>query len=197
MAWIHFIVLGCAAVCFSGCRSSDVVESVQMGSAVVAVSPVIASYGAAYGADASAQSSSIAVGAPAQWYSQKVTKSDLWRMNLQHGCKFHEPWKYMGTKDGEHYLALYPFLGFREMYRIAEDTYSIEAPFELTARTSKWREITVFSHLGIDQTLIIEPFLLEQSEGLVPVGVNVIQLDGLGGGVEDLFMQDVQILELK
>jgi len=161
-----------------------------MSSAVVAVSPVVASYGAAYGADASAQSSSIAVGAPKQWYSQQVTKSELWQKGMQHGYKFHEPWKYMGTKDGEHYLALYPFLGFREIYRITEDEYPIEDPFQLTSRTSKWRAITVFSHLGLDYPLVIEPLLLEQPEGLVPIPADVIQMDGL----EDLFMRDVQIL---
>lgn len=178
-----------------GCRSSDVVESAQVSSAVVAVSPLVVSYGAAYSADVSAQSSSMAVGTPNEWYSQKLTKSELWQKGMQHGYKFHEPWKYMGTMGGEHYLALYPFLGFREIYRIAEDEYLIEEPFDLTSRSSKWRDITVFTHHGAEHQLIIEPFLLEAPEGIEPFGVNVIQLNGLGGDVEDLFMQDVQILE--
>ena len=108
-------------------------------------------------------------------------------MNMQWDCKFHEPWKYMGTRDGEHYLSIYPVSGFRDIYRIAEDQYPIENPFELTSRPSKWRDITVFSYLGIEQTLSIEVPLLDSPEGLVPIRVN-------DGGVEDLFMQDVQIL---
>jgi len=150
------------------------VESAQMSSAVVAVPPVVASSGAAYATEVSAQRCSIAVDTPKQWYSQPLTKSELWQKGMQHGYKFHEPWKYMGTKDGEHYLALYPFLGFREIYRIAEEEYMIEEPFELTSRSSKWREVTVFSHLGVEYPLVIEPFLLEQPDGLVPVGIDVI-----------------------
>jgi hypothetical protein len=194
-AGIHLPIVGLCAVLLSACRSSEVAESVQAGSTVVAVAPLVASYGAAYGANASAQGSAIAVGAPKQWYAQKVTKSDLWRMNMQYGCKFYEPWKYMGTKDGEHYLAIYPFLGFREVYRVAEDEYPVEEPFELTARTSKWREITKLSHHGIEQPFIIEPQLFEPPEGLVPIAIDVIQGGGLGGDVEDLFMQDIPILE--
>ncbi len=162
---------------------------------LVVVPPLVSSYAAAYGADTAAQGSSIAVGAPKQLYSQQVTKSDLWRMNMQRGCKFYEPWKYMGSKDGEHYLAVYPFLGFREVYRIAEDEYPVEEPFELTARTSKWRDIHGFKHHGIEQRFIVEPLLFEQPEALVPIRVDMIQGNGLGSDVEDLFMQDVQILE--
>ena len=182
------------ALCCVGCRSLDVVDSAQTSSAVVAVSPVAASYGVAYGADVSTQSSSIAIGAPNEWYSQQVTKSELWQKAMRHGYKFHEPWKYMGTKDGEHYLALYPFLGFREIYRITDDEYPIEEPFDLTSRSSKWREIIVFSHHGVEYPFVIEPFLLEQPDGLEFFGGNVIELNGVGGDVEDLFMQDVQIL---
>jgi hypothetical protein len=184
------VVLLCA-----GCRSSDVADSVTAAGATVVVVPVASVAIAAYEVDVAAQGSSIAVGAPKQLYSQLVTKSDLWRMNMQHGCKFHEPWKYMGTKDGEHYLAIYPFLGFREVYRIAEDEYPIEEPFELTARSSKWREVMEFSHLGIEQAFIIEPQLFELPEGLVPFRIDAIQGAGFGGDFEDLFMQEVPILE--
>lgn len=141
------------------------------------------------------QAPSTTVGAAAQWYAQQVTKSDLWRMTLQHGGKFYEPWQYMGSQDGEHYLAIYPFLGFREVYRIAADAYPIDEPFALTARTSKWRAITEMTHLGIEQPFIIEPQLLEQPAGLLPIQVNANQGDGLGGDMEDLLMQDVQILQ--
>ncbi|CAA6677092.1 MULTISPECIES: hypothetical protein [unclassified Lentimonas] len=158
-AWIQFIVLGCAVALFSGCQSSDV----------------------------SKQDGSVAASDLELWYSQQVTKSDLWRMNMQWGRKFYEPWKYMGTKDGEHFLSIYPVSGFREIYRIAEDEYPIEDPFELTARSSKWREITVFSYLGIEQALIIEAPLLDLPDRFVPVRVH-------DGDVEDLFMQDVPIL---
>lgn len=185
--WLIFFTLsGLCALLLSGCRSSEVAD-------VAAFS----SYVTTYDADVALQNSSIAVGAPKQLYSKQVAKSDLWRMNMQHGCKFYEPWKYMGTKDGEHYLAIYPFLGFREVYRIAEDEYPIEDPFELTARSSKWRDINEFSHYGVEQPFIIEPLLFEQTEGLELIQVNAIQVDGLGGDVEDLFMQDVQILELE
>jgi hypothetical protein len=178
----------------SGCHSADVASSVAATGSPIAVVPVATVAIAAYEMDVAAQGSSIATGAPKQWYSQQVAKSDLWRMNMQHGCKFYEPWKYMGTKDGEHYLAIYPFLGFREMYRVAEDEYPIEEPFELTARTSKWRDITKISHHGIEQPFIIEPQLFEQLGALVPLRVDVVQGGGLGGDVEDLFMQEVQIL---
>ena len=199
---VSVALLGVCALLLSGCQSSGVQDSFDAGSAVVSsagatvvVVPVASVAVAAYGTDVATQNSSIAVGAPKQLYSQKMDKSDLWRMNMQHGCKFYEPWKYMGTKDGEHYLAVYPFLGFRQVYRIAEDEYPIEEPFELTARTSKWRAINTFEHHGIEQPFIIEPPLFEQPEGLELIQLDAFQVDGLGGDVEDLFMQDVQILE--
>ncbi len=172
-----------------GCRHSDTGDSVTASSTAVVVAPLGSSYMVADGADFLAQSPSIEVGRSKEWYSEKVTKSDLWRMNMQHGCKFHEPWKYMGTKDSEHYLAIYPFLGFREVYRIAEDEYPIEQPYGLTTRTSKWREIHKFVHHGIEQLFIIEPRLFDQSELF-----ELIQVDDFGGNIEDLMMQDVQIL---
>lgn len=196
------LLSGLCAVLLSACRSSDLHDSFDVGSEVVSsagsavvVAPIASVAITAYGADVATQGSSIAVGAPKQLYSQQVTKSDLWRMNMQHGCKFYEPWKYMGTKDGEHYLAIYPFLGFREVYRIAEDEYPIEDPFELTARTSKWREINKFAHHGIEQPFIIEPQLFDSPNALVPMQVDVIPGNGLAGDIEDLFMQDVPILE--
>ena len=188
-----------AALCvsvLSGCQSSDVDSSLDVRLSVVAaadstvlVVPVATVAIAADRTGVAAQGSSIAVSAPKQLYSEQVTKSDLWRMNMQHGCKFHEPWQYMGTKDREHYLAIYPFLGFRAVYRIAEDEYPIEQPYGLTARTSKWREIHNFVHHGMQQLFIIEPRLFDQPELF-----ELIQVDGLGGNVEDLMMQDVQIL---
>jgi hypothetical protein len=130
-----------------------------------------------------------------QWYAPRVTKSDLWRMTLQHGGKFYEPWQYMGSQDGEHYLMIYPLLGFREVYRIAADAYPIEAPFALTAQASKWRVITKMTHLGIEQPFIIEPQLFEQPAGLVPNPVSPNQQTGLGGDVETLLLQEVLILQ--
>ena len=182
-------------LCYVGCRASDVGDAAVASSTVVALTPVATIAAGAYASDAAAQNSSIVVGAPKQWYSEKITKSELGLKGVQYGCKFHEPWKYMGTKNGAHYLALYPFLGFREIYRIDEAEYLIEEPFALTSRSSKWRDITVFSHHGVEHPLIIEPFLLEHPEGIEPFGVDVIQLNSLGGDVEALFMQDVQILE--
>jgi hypothetical protein len=98
-----------AALCvflLSGCQSSDVDSSLNVGSSVVAAADstvlVVPAATVAIAADrtgVAVQESSIAVGAPKQLYSEQVTKSDLWRMNMQHGCKFYEPWKYMGTKD--------------------------------------------------------------------------------------------------
>lgn len=178
------------ALCCVGCRSSDVVDSAVASSTVVAIVPVATVAVGAYATDAGVQNSSIVVGAPKQWYSEKITKSELGQKGLQYGCKFHEPWKYMGTRDGEHYLMLYPFLGFREIYRIAEDEYPIEEPFELTSRSSKWRDVEGFNYHGQTYPLVIEPPFFEQPEGLVPTGIDVIQMDGL----EDLFLQDVQIL---
>ena len=37
----------------------------------------------------------------------------------------------MGTRNGKHYLLLYPFLGLREIYGIAEDACLIAELFEL------------------------------------------------------------------
>ena len=185
-------LFGLCALLLNGCRSGDVGDAVAASATLVVVPPVASVAVSAHGADVASQNSSIAVGAPKQLYSQQVTKSDLWQKNMQYGCKFYEPWKYMGTKDGEHYLAIYPFLGFREVYRITEEEYPIEDPFELTPRTSKWRDIKKFSHLGMEQPFIIEPQLFDSPDALVP-----IQGDGLGGDVDGLFMHDVQILELQ
>jgi len=164
-------------------------------STAVVAAPLVNSDVLADETDLLAQGRSIGVGATTEWYSKEVTKSDLWRMNMQHGCNFYEPWKYMGTQKGEHYLAIYPSLGFREVYRIAEDEYPIERPYELTARTSEWREIHEFLHHGMQQLFIIEPLLLSSPDALVPLPSLGIQGNGLGGEIEDLFMQDVQILE--
>tara|TARA_B110000093_G_scaffold70167_1_gene76131 strand:- start:3836 stop:4465 length:630 start_codon:yes stop_codon:yes gene_type:complete len=194
---------GLCVFLLSGCQSSDVDSSLNVGSLVAAADSTVLVVPAATVAIAAdrtgvaVQESLIAVGAPEQLYSEQVTKSDLWRMNMQHGCKFYEPWKYMGTRGGEHYLAIYPFLGFREVYSIAADEYLIEESFELTARTSTWRDINKFSHHGIEQLFIIEPLLFEQAEALVPVQFDAIPVNDLGGDVEDLLMQDVQILELE
>jgi hypothetical protein len=148
------------------------------------------------GADvASSRAPVPAVNTGAQWYAPRVTKSDLWRMTLQHGGKFYEPWQYMGSQDGEHYLTIYPLLGFREVYRIAADAYPIEAPFTLTAQASKWRAITQMTHLGIEQPFIIEPQLFEQPAGLVPNPVSPNQQTGLGSDVETLLLQEVLILQ--
>ncbi|MFT5623265.1 MAG: hypothetical protein ACI9FZ_001195 [Bacteroidia bacterium] len=185
----------------SGCQSSDVDSSSDVVSSVVAAADstvlVVPAATVAIAADrtgVAVQESSIAVGAPEQLYSEQVTKSDLWRMNMQHGCKFYEPWKYMGTKDRKHYLMIYPFLGFREVYRIAADEYPIEEPFELTARTSTWRNINKFSHHGTEQQFIIEPLWLGSPDAPVSIQLDGFQDNGVGGEIEDLFMQDVQIL---
>jgi len=168
------LLSGVCSVVLSACRSPALQESLDA---------------------ASSPAPSTTVGAVMQWYAPRVTKSDLWRMTLQHGGKFYEPWQYMGSQDGEHYLTIYPFLGFREVYRITEDAYPIGEPFALTARTSKWRAITKITHLGIQQSFIIEPQLFEQPAGLLPIQVSPIQHDGLGGDVEDLLMQEVLILQ--
>jgi hypothetical protein len=180
------IVLGLCA----GCRSSEVEDAVAESSAVVVLTPIAASYGAAYESDVVTQNSSIATAAPTQLYSQKVTLSELWQKSMQHGHKFHEPWKYMGTKNGEHYLALYPFLGFREIYRIDETEYEIEESFELTSRSYQWREIFKYSYSGIDQTLVIEPLMMEGPGGEFRAGLTVTNV-----GIEDAFMMEVPILE--
>jgi hypothetical protein len=89
---------------------------------------------------------------------------------------------------------IYPFLGFREVYRIAEAEYPLKEPFELTARTSQWREIKELSHHGIEQQFIIEPLLLGSPDAPVSIQLDGIQDNGVGGEIEDLFMQDVQNL---
>ena len=158
-----------AALCvflLSGCQSPNFDSSLDVGASVftaadskVLVVPAATVKIAVDRTGIAVPESSIVVGAPKQLYSEQVTKSDLWRINMKHGCKFYEPWKYMGTKDRKHYLMIYPFLGFREVYRIAENEYPIEGPFELTTRTSKWRDIQKFSHLCFEQPFILEPHL--------------------------------------
>ena len=195
-----------AALCvflLSGCQSPNFDSSLDVGSSVftaaadskVLVVPAATVKIAVDRTGVAVPESSIVVGAPKQLYSEQVTKSELWRISMQHGCKFYEPWKYMGTKDRKHYLMIYPFLGFREVYRIAETEYPLEDPFELTARTSEWREIKKLSHHGIEQPFIIEPLLSGLPDALVPTQLDWVQANGFGGEIEDLFMQDVQILE--
>jgi hypothetical protein len=197
-----------AALCvflLSGCQSPNFDSSLDVGSSVftaaaaadskVLVVPAATVKIAVDRTGVAVPESSIVVGAPKQLYSEQVTKSDLWRINMQHGCKFYEPWKYMGTKDRKHYLMIYPFLGFREVYRIAVTEYLLEDPFELTARTSEWREIKKLSHHGIEQPFIIEPLLSGLPDALVPTQLDWVQANGFGGEIKDLFMQDVQILE--
>jgi hypothetical protein len=194
-----------AALCLvvlSGCQSSDADSSLDVRSSVFTTTldstvPVVPAATVTVAADRmgiAVQGTSIAVGAQKQLYSEQVTKSDLWRMNMQRGCKFHEPWQYMGTKDSKHYLMIYPFLGFREVYCITETEYPLEEPFELTTRTSEWREIKKLSHHGIDQLFIVEPLLPGLPDALVPIQLDGVQGYGFDGEVEELMTQDVQIL---
>jgi hypothetical protein len=139
------------------------------------------------------QDSAISVVAPKQWYSEPLTKSELWQKGLQHGFQMHEPWKYMGTKNGEHYLMLYPLSGFKQIYRVSEEEYQIDAPFELMSSSSKWRDIMVFTHDGVRYPVQIKPHLLMLPEGKIQLDAN--QVDGWVGGMEQELMQQVLILQ--
>ncbi len=161
-----------------GCHSPDVVEV-----------PAVAFSESIYTADVLEQKSSDSIDESFQLFSQEISSEKLHFISMQYGYKFHEPWKYMGTKNGEHYLMLYPFLRFREIYRISEEAYSIEEPFELTSQPSKWRAIESLIHYGMKIPLVIEAPLFEE-----PIGIMPAQSEVFGSSLEDQFMKKAQIL---
>lgn len=127
--------------CQSSPRSSA--GSVEEALTISTVAPLAGSYVTAEGLNRSYQSSAIALGLPAPAFAEHVAKNELIEIARRHGWKFHEPWLYMGTRDGRHFLALYPFLGFRSIYSIPSDQWPMNDQFPLTSMASKWREIRI------------------------------------------------------
>jgi hypothetical protein len=168
-----------------GCHTPDVKDDVHTDVLLVDDFPV-ASISAVV-----TEGSALVQSAPPAWYSEELTMSELWQISMRYEHKFHEPWKYMGTRDGQHYLALYPFMGYRLIYRIDASEFPLDTTFELTSNTGKWQDIFEYSYLGNKYALYIEPLLMDAPEGLLPVD----RADA-GASLEDLFMQDVQILGL-
>ena len=116
-------------------------EMVEIAPGVIALTPVVASYAAYDGSMTLSENASMVMDFSPDLYSEEITAEELKALVNYHNGKFHEPWKYMGTRDGFHYLALYPFLNRRQIYRIPEEEYAIDEPFKLTSRSSGWRDI--------------------------------------------------------
>lgn len=140
------------AVCvadISACATVDLPDTIENSVAVSVAAPLVASYGAAYGSKASIQSSAISTGMPPSVYAVEINKAGLVDIARANGMKFYEPWKYMGSKNGYHYFAIYPFLDLRKVYRIHLNEFSVDNEFELTSQWWNWREYDQIEHLGI------------------------------------------------
>lgn len=150
------------SVLFAGCQSSSkpLTGSVEDALTVSTVAPLAASYVTAEGLNRSYQSSAIAVGLPDPAFAERVTKNELIEIARRHEWKFHEPWLYMGTKNEYHFLALYPFLGFRTVYSVPSDQWPMIERFPLTSIASRWREIRIVP----DGRMMRDLWILESDE---------------------------------
>lgn len=162
-----------------GCSSTDIHstadEVVEASLTVAVVAPVIGSYYVHDESMTTAENSSIAMNLPEKYYSEVITKKELFEKVRQYQGKFYEPWKYMGTRDGYHYLLVYPFLERRQIYRIHESEYTISEEYELTADSSRWMDLPFprFNDFPFEYQLVpYNPF----GQDFEPQGLQLIEL---------------------
>jgi len=138
--WVGLLAMG---FLFVGCQNT---REAAAGSATAATfTPAIASYGSAYGVNNLKQDLLIASAADAEALAEEISYEQMVELSRGHdasGFWVVAEWKYMGTKQGHHFLAYYPPLfGMRKIYRIRESQYKITQPFGLTALSTSWRPI--------------------------------------------------------
>ena len=101
------------------------------------------SYGSVYGLNNVGQTSLIAVEANPATFSEEITRQQLQELARgmdASGLRVVPRWRYLGSKDGYHFLACLQGLDLRRVYRITQTECPMESTFELTAVPSAWRE---------------------------------------------------------
>lgn len=117
---------------------ADLPSTASDSAKVAAASPVLIPAASYVGTRAVAQKTAIASRLPTQWYSRPISGEELKRQLGQ--INKLARWEYMGTKSGHHFISRTEIN--RRIYRVHEDEFAVESPFTLTARKSKWRQIS-------------------------------------------------------
>jgi hypothetical protein len=119
-------------------------ESAETASAVSVMVPAVTSYGSAYGANNLGQKTSLMVGASPEVFSDEISLKEMQALARGYdasGLWMTPKWKYMGTSAGYHFLAYYPAIGLRKIYRLPESHLVLTDTFELRAHESGWRPL--------------------------------------------------------
>ena len=131
----------CVMLSTAGCQSARDVAGASASAAVAA--PVVSSYGAAYGANNLHQTSLVSFKADPEHFSEPITMKQIEAMHAVDNANsfaLAPSWRYMGSRDGVHFLACNPpLVGFRRIYRIQGVELEIERTFDLTADATRWR----------------------------------------------------------
>ncbi len=132
-----------APVCLflAGCQSGR--ETATGVAHATTLSPALGAYGSVYGLNNVRQTSLIAVEANPATFSEEITRHqlhELARGRDASGLLVVPRWRYLGSKDGYHFLACLEGLDLRRIYRIKQTECPMESTFELTAVPSAWRE---------------------------------------------------------
>ena len=132
------LLIGLLLYSCGGHSNKSVPESIETGSKVVALSPVLLVGGSMIGGKKVAQKSAVATKAPPKWFAKEVSGERLRSLMTPTG-KLIGKWRYMGSKDRHHFFS-HEILG-RDIYRVLKTQYEVEAPFPLTPLQSKWRSM--------------------------------------------------------
>lgn len=106
------------------------------------LSPAVVSYGSVYGLNDVRQTSLISVEANPATFSEEITRHQLQELAQGRdasGLRVVPEWRYLGSKDGYHYLACLQGFDLRRVYRIKQTECPMESTFELTGVPSAWR----------------------------------------------------------
>ena len=134
------LLIGLLLYSCGGHSNKSVPESIETGSKVVALSPVLLVGGSMIGGKKVAQKSAVATKAPPKWFAKEVSGEELRSLMTPRG-KLIGKWHYAGSR-GEHHFFSHEVLG-RDIYRVLKSEYEVEDTFPLTPLKSKWRSMEI------------------------------------------------------
>ncbi len=138
---VVYATYGIVGLLLAGCQSG---RDTATGVATATIlSPAVVSYGSVYGLNNMRQTSLIAVEANPATFSEEITRhqlQELARGRDASGLRVVPQWRYLGSKDGYHFLACLQGFDLRRVYRIKQTECPMESTFELTGVPSAWRE---------------------------------------------------------
>ena len=166
------VVLGLTA-----CSSSNVAGPAAAATVVV---PAASAYGSAYAGNNLGQKSSLMAGANPKVYSDIINIPQAQQLSRGYdasGLWVKPTWKYMGTNDGFHFLAYYPSLGLRRIYRLPVSQLALADSFELRAHEWDWRPLDAreFGPQALEKwpVLDLRPGFSPQSTNLFPQEIHL------------------------